>query len=73
MPQRCLHARVRSAAPKTGAPLPAARRCGEVYINDGRLRRDHEAEAGHVGHRPTTPEYAERVTHPILQNLTNTT
>jgi hypothetical protein len=44
-----------------------------VQISDGRLRRDHEAEAGHVGFRPTTPEYTECVTHPILQNLTNTT
>jgi hypothetical protein len=35
MPQRCSPARVRFAAPKTGAPLPAARRCGDLESTTG--------------------------------------
>lgn len=36
MPERCSPARVRSAAPKTGAPLPAARRSGhEIHATGG--------------------------------------
>lgn len=43
VPERCSRARVRYAAPKSGAPLRAARRSGRWRISDGRLRRDHEA------------------------------
>jgi len=69
---RCSTARVRFAAPKTGAPLPAARRCGDLESTTGGsggitrlggLRRP-------VG-RPA--QEMEQITHTILQNLTNTT
>ena len=55
----------------------ALARCAPLWtgeIGDGRLRRDHEDEAGFVDHcRRTSKKKTERLTYPILQNLTDTT
>jgi hypothetical protein len=42
--ERCSEARVRCAAPNSGAPLPPVRRSAYPSNCDGRLRRKPEAE-----------------------------
>ena len=45
VPERCSQSRVRFAAPKSGAPLTAARRSGEMVFASA-LRREHDTVHG---------------------------